>query len=49
MAEFDGETAAYDPDEDWEWEEEPELGGGILPLIDREYFFDLLMEEQEQM
>ena len=49
MAEFDGDTAAYVPDEDWEWEEELYPGGGILPLIDREYFYDLLMEEQEQM
>ena len=49
MAAFDGEIAAYDPDEDWEWEEEPEPGGGILPLVDREYFHDLLIEEQEQM
>ena len=24
-------------------------GGGILPLIDTEYSFDLLMEQQEQM
>ena len=28
-------------------EEEPE--GGILPLIDPETFYDLLMEQQEQM
>jgi hypothetical protein len=47
VAEFDEETAAYEPDEDWE--EEPDPGGGILPLIDTEYFYDLLMEEQEQM
>lgn len=32
-----------------DWEEEPDPGGGLLPLIDREYFYDLLMEEQEQM
>lgn len=49
MAAFDGEIAVYGPDEDLDWEEEPDPGGGILPLIDREYFFDLLMEEQEQM
>ena len=34
---------------DRELEEEPEPGGGILPLTDRVYFYDLLMEEQEQM
>ncbi len=34
---------------DWDLLEEPEPGGGILPLIDTEYFYDLLMEEQEQM
>ena len=49
MAGFDEESMAYDPDEDWVWEEEPDLGGGIMPLIDREYFYDLLMEQQEQM
>ena len=49
MAGFDEESMAYDPDEDWVWEEEPNPGEGILPLIDREYFYDLLMEEQEQM
>ena len=49
MAGFDAESMAYDPDEDWVWEEEPDPGGGVLPLIDREYFYDLLMEEQEQM
>ena len=49
MAAFDGETAAYEPDEDWDWEEEPDPGGGILPQIDTEYSFDLLMEQQEQM
>ena len=44
MAAFDGEIAVYAPDE-----EEPDPGEGILPLIDREYFYDLLMEQQEQM
>ena len=47
----------FDPGEDWEPvkdrdrepEEEPDPGGGILPLIDLESFYDLLMEEQEQM
>ena len=49
MAEFDEETTAYKSDEEWDGEEEPDMGGGILPLIDREYFYDLLMEQQEQM
>ena len=43
----------YDPEEDdGVWEEEPDPGGDVLPLlplIDRDYFFDLLMEQQEQM
>ena len=44
----------YEPEEqkrvlDREPEEEPDPGGGVLPLIDREYFYDLLMEQQEQM
>ena len=44
----------YEPEEnkwelDWEPVEEPDPGGDVLPLIDREYFFDLLMEQQEQM
>ena len=44
----------YEPEEekwilDWEPVEEPDPGGDVLPLIDREYFYDLLMEEQEQM
>ena len=44
------ELMEYDPEEDdGVWEEEPDPGGGILPLIDREYFYHLLMEEQEQM
>ena len=34
---------------DWELEEELDPGGGIMPLIDTEYFYDLLMEQQEQM
>ena len=34
---------------DWEPEEEPDPGQGILPLIDLESFYDLLMEQQEQM
>ena len=45
VAEFDWETTAYKSDEEWDWEEEPDPGEGILPLIDREYFYDLLMEE----
>ena len=49
MAGFNEESVAFDPDEDWDLEEEPDPGGGILPLINTEYFYDLLMEEQEQM
>ena len=54
MAEMVGELPGNEPEKkrwflDWELVEEPEPGGGILPLIDREYFYDLLMEEQEQM
>jgi hypothetical protein len=47
MAELNEEAMAYEPDEDRE--EDPDPGGGILPLIDLEYFYDLLMEQQEQM
>lgn len=44
----------YKPEEgkwilDWEPVEELDPGGDVLPLIDREYFYDLLMEQQEQM
>ena len=53
MADRDGESREIVPEKkwvlDWELMEEPESGGGILPQIDREYFFGLLMEEQEQM
>jgi len=49
VAEFDEETTAYKSDEEWDGEEEPDPGGGLLPLINRDYFYDLLMEQQEQM
>ena len=34
----------YEPEEDLQEQEEPDL-----PLIDTEAFYDLLMEQQEQM
>ncbi len=55
MTELVGELPGNEPEKkkwflDWEIEvEEPDPGGGILPLIDTENFYDLLMEEQEQM
>ena len=54
MTEAVGESPENEPEKkewvlDWELVEEPEPGGGILPLTDREYFYALLMEEQEQM
>ena len=52
MAEFVGETTAYESDEEngpGLGMKEPDLGRGLLPLINREYFYDLLMEQQEQM
>ena len=44
-----GEDREPVKDRDREPEEEPDPGGGVLPLIDLESFYDLLMEEQEQM
>ena len=34
---------APDPEDDWDQD------GEVLPLIDRETYYDLLMEQQEQM
>ncbi len=37
------------PEQEPEEEEGREWQGELLPLIDRETFYDLLMEQQEQM
>ena len=37
MAVFNEEAMAYEPEEDRE--EEPDPDGGVLPLIDLEYFY----------
>ena len=42
--EAEGMDMVYEPEEDLQEQEEPDL-----PLIDTETFYDLLMEQQEQM
>lgn len=39
----------HEPEENFDWEEHPDEEDSELTLIDIDTFFDLLMEQQEQM